>query len=415
MGARSPTSSPARTWSDVNTHLLDRLAADNGGTVTYVQPGENLEAILTDFYAHIAHPALTDVEIQFEGLEVSELYPKALPDMFYGSSLLLTGRYRATADTVAVRVRGRAGDREKEYIYHFDLDQAGGHDFVPRLWATRRVGDLLDRVRVEGETLALVEEIQGLGLAYGLVTPYTTFAIQAQTHGAASLDNMGLYAYENQGDLNRASGQITTQARAQNLAYQDATQASLAIGANILNNGQHSLAQTHDLPQRGPKQALLNVDLSLLQGQGNLDDPINVKWIMDNVGIDRAVAFGSEEYFALAADPANRPFLQSGTNVVFSQGGKVILVQETEMVESNPTAAQTTGTRSSEGAVDHPSARQTSANWPPKQQRNTAAKADDRLWSLAPFLLLIVVGALAAVSIFLNVWQMLCHRKSTRR
>ncbi|MHC4260221.1 MAG: vWA domain-containing protein, partial [Planctomycetota bacterium] len=48
---------------DVNTHLLDRLAGNNSGTVTYVQPGENLELVLTDFYGHIANPVLTGVEI----------------------------------------------------------------------------------------------------------------------------------------------------------------------------------------------------------------------------------------------------------------------------------------------------------------------------------------------------------------
>ena len=74
---------------DVNTHLLDRLAADNGGTITYVQPGENLEAVLTGFYGQIAHPVLTDLAIEYEGMTVSELHPKALPDLFHGSNLFL--------------------------------------------------------------------------------------------------------------------------------------------------------------------------------------------------------------------------------------------------------------------------------------------------------------------------------------
>ena len=148
---------------DVNTHLLDRLAADNGGTVTYVQPGENLEVALTEFYGKIAHPLLTDLEIEFEGLEASDLYPEALPDLFQGSSLLLTGRYGPADGPVSVRVRGRAGGERREYVYHFDLEETGGRDFVPRLWATRRVGALLDQVRVEGESQALVDEIRDLG------------------------------------------------------------------------------------------------------------------------------------------------------------------------------------------------------------------------------------------------------------
>jgi len=299
---------------DVNTHLLDRLAADNGGTVTYVQPGENLEAILTSFYAQIANPVLTDLQIEFEGLEAVDLYPQTLPDLFQGSSLLLTGRYQATEQVVKATVRGRAGGQMREYAYRFDLSQAGVHDFVPRLWATRRVGALLDRVRVEGESDALVAEIRELGLSYGLVTPYTTFVIAGQASGAASTANMDLY---NRSGLNDASGQITIQARVQNQAYQQADQANLASGANVVNWGRHSLAQigTH------------NVDLGLLQGR-TLDGPITAEWISANIDADRTVEFGSEEYLTLARDPVARPFLQSGSSVVFSYQGQVIAVTD---------------------------------------------------------------------------------------
>ncbi len=299
---------------DVNTHLLDRLAADNGGTVTYVQPGENLEAILTGFYAQIANPVLTDLQIEFEGLEAVDLYPQTLPDLFQGSSLLLTGRYQATEQVVRATVRGRAGGQMREYAYRFDLSQAGVHDFVPRLWATRRVGALLDRVRVEGESEALVAEIRELGLSYGLVTPYTTFVIAGQASGAASTANMDLY---NRSGLNDASGQITIQARVQNQAYQQADQANLASGANVVNWGRHSLAQI----------GTQNVDLGLLQGR-TLDGPITAEWISANIDADRTVEFGSEEYLTLARDPVARPFLQSGSSVVFSYQGQVIAVTD---------------------------------------------------------------------------------------
>jgi Ca-activated chloride channel family protein len=312
---------------DVNTHLLDRLAADNGGSVTYVQPGENLEAVLTGFYERIAYPVLTDVKVEFEGLEASDLYPQQVPDMFQGSSLLLSGRYRATRPSVTLRVRGQAAGIEREYIYHFDLDRTGEHDFVPRLWATRRVGELLDRVRVEGENPALVDEIRELGLSYGLVTPYTTFVIQAQADGAASAANMALYA--NQAELNQAWGQVTVQARVQNQLYQQADQASLANGANVVNYGGHNLAQV----------ANQNVDLSLLQERRNIDHPITTEWVDQNIEVDRYVAFGSDEYFALAGDEAARPLLQSGPNVIFAYQGQVIAVQDSE----GPTQGQEPG------------------------------------------------------------------------
>jgi Ca-activated chloride channel family protein len=275
-----------------------------------------LESALTGFYERIARPVLTDLEIEFEGLEVSDLYPQQLPDMFQGSSLLLTGRYRAVESKITVRVRGQAVGESREYIYFFDLNQTDRHDFVPRLWATRRVGELLNQVRVEGESPALVDEIRELGLTYGLVTPYTTFVIQAQIDGPASGANMALYA--DQAALNQAWGETTVQARVQNQLYQQAAQADLASGANVVNYGGHNLAQV----------ARQNVDLSLLQGHKNLTGPISAEWIEQNVEVDQYVEFGSDAYFTLAEDAAVRPLLQSGTNVIFAYQGQVIAVQD---------------------------------------------------------------------------------------
>jgi Ca-activated chloride channel family protein len=300
---------------DVNTHLLDRLAADNGGTVTYVQPGESLESALTEFYGRIAHPLLTDVEVEFEGMETSDCYPQALSDLFQGSSLLLSGRYRTTSDNVVVRVRGWAGDERREYSYDYGLKETEGHDFVPRLWATRRVGALLDRVRVDGESQSLIDEIRKLGLSYGIVTPYTTFVIEGQTEGAASAINMALYGLE---EVNKATGQVAIQARVQNQAYQQAAQANLAAGANVGHYGGQSLAQV----------GIQQVDLTLLLGRDDLDGVVDDRWLELNVRVDRTIEFGSEEYFALAEDPEIRPFLQSGSNVVFGYGGQVIAIRD---------------------------------------------------------------------------------------
>jgi Ca-activated chloride channel family protein len=300
---------------DVNSHLLDRLAAENGGTVTYVQPGENLVTALTGFYEGIARPVLTDVQVEFEGLEASDQFPAEIPDLFQGSSLLLTGRYQAAGSRATVHVRGRAGEDLREYVYHFDLAETGQRDFVPRLWATRYIGALLDEVRIEGESAALVQEMRMLGLAYGLVTPYTTFVIQGQLEGAASADNMALYE---RAEVNQAWGQTTIMARVQNQAYQQAAQANLATGANVYNEGKRSLAQV----------GMQNLDLALLLDHSDAGTPVDSAWIEDNVQIDSTITFGTEAYFELARDPEARPYLQSGTNVIFGYQGQVIAIRD---------------------------------------------------------------------------------------
>jgi Ca-activated chloride channel family protein len=381
---------------DVNTHLLDRLAADNRGTVTYVQPGEDLETALTEFYSHIAHPVLTDVSVEFEGLEVSQLYPETMPDLFQGSTLMLTGSYRATSEVVAVRVRGRAGAEEREYAYRFDLSQTGDYDFVSRLWATRRVGALLDRVRVEGENEELKEEIRELGLEYGLVTPYTTFVIEGQASGAASQENMALY--DDRAYLSQVSGETTVRARVQNLAYQNAGQASLAAGANTFQYAGSSVAQISTASADDSTQMSgLNVDLSLLQGQEGLADPITLEWIESNVGVDRIVTFGSDEYFALAADPVARSFLQSGRNAVFAYHGEVILVQDAQTPADASDAGQDAAIQISEEAANDPQAELTG----PASPQSVSAAEPTRDATLSPARYLAIAGALAVVTVLL--------------
>lgn len=303
---------------DVNTHLLDRIAAENGGAVTYVQPGENLETVMTGFYSRIANPVLTDVRVEFEGMDVADLYPQTLPDLFQGSSVLLAGQYQASGDEVVVRVTGSAGGEAKEYVYTFDLRETGNHAFVSRLWVTRRIGHLLDIVRVEGETEALREEIRRLGLEYGVVTPYTTFVIAPQTEGAASTENMQLYS--DLDALNATSGLTTVQARVQNLMYQNSDQVSWAQGANIVNAGASNLMQV------GQQY----VDLGLVAGQPGIENGITSEWLAANIDIDVVVVFGSPEYFALASDPAARQFLQNGTDMIIPYNGQTYWVQDTE-------------------------------------------------------------------------------------
>ncbi|MBI5958765.1 MAG: VWA domain-containing protein [Chloroflexi bacterium] len=307
---------------DVNTHLLDRLADNNQGSVTYVQPGENIERVLVTFYEKIATPLFTDVVVEFEGLQTSDLYPSQIPDMYQGSSILLTGLYTSAEPTITIRVRGNSGNQPQEFVYIYQIDQVRTYDFVPRLWATRQIGYLLDQVRIQGETEALVAQIRALGLSYGLVTPYTTYLIVPQTGGAASEANMMLYDTTNQQALNQASGQITVQARVQNQSYQQAAQANLATGANVINVGQNNLVQIE----------AQNVDIALLGEWAEPGIAVSTEWIDQNIVVDRVILFGSEEYFDLAQIPDARLFLQTGQNVLFEYGGEVIKV----IAESTP-------------------------------------------------------------------------------
>ncbi len=164
---------------DVNTGLLDKLAAENGGVADYVEPQEDLEVKVSNFFARVNYPVLTDLRLDMAGVQTDLLYPRELPDLFRGSQITLIGRYSNAIDMDFVRLQlnGKSGGTNRHHFYNnlrFPL-RTESNDFLPRLWATRRVGWLMEQVRTNGEQRELRDEIVDLGTRYGIVTPYTSY------------------------------------------------------------------------------------------------------------------------------------------------------------------------------------------------------------------------------------------------
>jgi len=164
---------------DVNTALLDRLAVENGGVADYVEPKEDIEVKVSNFFAKVNYPVLIDLKLDMAGVDTDLVYPRTLPDLFRGSQITLIGRYRNPIDLDYVRLQlgGNAGGANKIFLYdnlRFPLRE-DANDFLPRLWATRRVGWLMEQVRSNGEQQELRDEIVDLGTRYGIVTPYTSY------------------------------------------------------------------------------------------------------------------------------------------------------------------------------------------------------------------------------------------------
>ncbi|HKJ03617.1 MAG TPA: VWA domain-containing protein, partial [Longimicrobiales bacterium] len=170
---------------DVNTHLLDRLGEAGRGTTEYVEPGENVERSISLLAAKIRHPVLTDLEIAGAPVRLEEIYPVRIPDVFAGEDLVLFGRYRADG-TGTVRVRGRRGSDEGSFTADASFPaRTDANGYIPRLWASRKLGHLTRQIWTEGETASLVDEIKTLALRYGLPSPYTSYLVQEPVMVAA--------------------------------------------------------------------------------------------------------------------------------------------------------------------------------------------------------------------------------------
>ncbi|MCL4731841.1 MAG: VWA domain-containing protein, partial [Planctomycetes bacterium] len=166
---------------DVNTWLLDTLAEEGRGQREYVKPKEDMEVKVSNFANKIAAPVLSDVKLRMDGAEIHDMHPQVPGDLFAGTQLAVLGRFEKPGKRQLV-LEGTVNGEKRAFEYSVELvekDTAKG--WLPRMWAVRRVGALMDQITLKGHNEELVKEIIKLGTQFGIVTPYTSFLVVEDT------------------------------------------------------------------------------------------------------------------------------------------------------------------------------------------------------------------------------------------
>jgi Ca-activated chloride channel family protein len=193
--------------NDVNAPLLDTLATDSRARARYVRPSEDVERAVAEVFADLSGPVVTDIEVaarQADGSEctrlVRDLYPQMQPDLFRGDRLLLVGRYLDRAP-MRFEIRGSRNGVLNVWTIEHDFSRVTArNEFVPRLWAMRRIAALEDSLRRTGadatalaalrerpETKEIVDEMLQLSTRFGVLTDTTAFlALEARRRRAAA-------------------------------------------------------------------------------------------------------------------------------------------------------------------------------------------------------------------------------------
>ena len=195
--ARQRNSVRARVFSmgvgyDVNSRLLDKLARILMGKSEYVRPNEDIEAHVSRLYQRIGAPAMTEVSITIDvegfapnrGSVVSRLYPKDAYDLFAGDQLVIVGRYKQSG-AAKVTIRGHVDGQPQAFDFPATLTNEspdGTYAFVEKLWAMRRVGEIVDQIDLQGKNQELVDELVALSTRHGILTPYTAFLADDTTN-----------------------------------------------------------------------------------------------------------------------------------------------------------------------------------------------------------------------------------------
>jgi len=168
---------PIGVGHDVNTYLLDRLAVEGRGRVEYVGPGANVETAVGAVLRRLDAPVLMNLRLVSAPVELLDVAPAELPDLYAGEDLVLFGRYEGTGSGDVVLEGERDGRRHRFATRAVFPRHQPDHDYIPALWAARRIGELTRQARLEGQTPALIAQIRDLGLRYGILTEYTSYLV----------------------------------------------------------------------------------------------------------------------------------------------------------------------------------------------------------------------------------------------
>lgn len=308
---------------DVNTTLLDKLAAENGGVADYVEPKEDLEVKVSSFFTKVNHPVLTNLKLDMSTVQTDLIYPRGMPDLFRGSQVTLIGRYsnQANLDSVRLTLTGQSGGSSRTYTYdHLNFPVRNeNNEYLPRLWATRRVGWLMEQVRTNGEQKELRDEIVDLGTRYGIVTPYTSYLA---LEGA---DVSGLNVTRPQGRQRGFMGGVRAQP--------NAPQAN-AGPAVTLSTGAAAVEQSKRVREQQEAETLKDETRTdaVRRVGGKTFYLIDGVWTDSEFGAEArlpetALTFASDEYFAvLKKHPKLADYFSLGERVVIVFEGRVYRV-----------------------------------------------------------------------------------------
>ena len=309
---------------EINTHLLDKLTDETKAWRTYVSDKEDIEIKVSNLYDKIQSPVLSNLKLDFDNVEVYQTYPKDLPDLFKGSNLLVFGRYKGNGNA-KITLSGKLNGRLKEFSVNEKLENDEvEYNFIPTLWASRRIGHLLDLIRLNGEDRELVEEITSLAREHGIITPYTSYLImedeEIRVRGGRLVDGLQSLAprpelkKENEADYFRMKdksgrGSVEVSEEFQNL--------NSATNHSQTKQGSERLAYTDS------KGEMKNLSQQVRFVLGRAVYQQDKFWVdselqkRQTLKVKR-IQFNSDEYFSLLnKEPETAPFLALGQNVRF--------------------------------------------------------------------------------------------------
>ena len=163
--------------ADVNSSLIERLAIEGRGTAHFVRTGENVERPVSLLASRLTNPVLTNVRVSVDGVRLTQVLPAGPLDVFAGQDLVLLARYEGDG-RATIRIDGQSASGRASWTTDAQFGRRVTQNaFVPRLWATQRIGWLAAEKRRRGGNTEMDAEIKALGERYGIPTEFSSYLV----------------------------------------------------------------------------------------------------------------------------------------------------------------------------------------------------------------------------------------------
>lgn len=320
--------------SNLNAQLIDNLANENGGASDYVAEEEDMEIKISSLFSKLTYPVLSDVDLQFHNVEVSQIYPRRIHDVFKDSNILILGRY-SKPGAARITLTGRVKDERVKIDYEADFPtQENENAFVAKIWATRKIGFLLEQIRKNGADDELKNEIVTLAKRYGILTPYTSFLVlEDQSPERVSLrEAMAPAAMRGDAEFKAQSKRYSVD------RLQSLDEGYDAIGASREMNSLKMAAEpsgNYSAPQHSGKTTIKMPEIKEVAGKTFY--LLNGKWVDSEVKdqpADKTVKTWSEAYFSMLKNfPPLGKYFALGEKVMVKFGRMIIEISPDRGIE----------------------------------------------------------------------------------
>ncbi len=318
---------------DINIHLLDKIALKTGGVRNYSPPNSEIEVNISSFFEKIEFPILTDVTVSTSGnIKFSKAYPNTKIDIFKGGVLTLAGLIEEGSSGKII-IKGKRNGKEVKFEKDVTISNDDTYSFIPVIWSMRRVGHLLDLIRLNGESKELIDEVVYLAKKYGLITPYTAYLILEDEQLTGTPRPPLAPNLKDAGGFPEANPQVFKEEfdGMKNKEGKGSTTASETIrdysGADQVNHRDWEKRNVDKDNKSGQYQTI-----NLTDAAGRAFYENNGIWIdsklekQGNMKLKK-IKFESSEYFELAfSDKEAAQVLSLGRNVRFAYKGEIIEV-----------------------------------------------------------------------------------------